>query len=144
MNFTYGGKTPLMWASLQSCDKSAEALIRAGADVNVTCDQDNATALFWAAEREYDWTKTAECVKLLLRFGARINVRNKKGRNALEESLSKKSGNVGDIDLILFAAGETVNVVKHHGFLFFLLVTCAVYQNLDKKSLGVKQIDCQA
>ena len=112
-----GGCTPLMDAMDDRKYNCAEALIKAGADVNFTCDQGN-TALFWAAERDCSsWTKTAECVKLLLRSGARINVRNNRGYNAVENTLSTANGMVGETFLTLMAAGETVNQVIYPVFL---------------------------
>ena len=121
-----GGCTPLMDAMDDSKYSCAEALIKAGADTNITCDQDN-TALFWAADRDCGWTKTAECAKLLLRSGARINVRNKKGHNAVENTLSTASGKIGETFLTLIAAGETLNQVTH---------SVPVYQGQDSRSLG--------
>ena len=104
------GHTPLMHAMDDREYDCVETLIQAGADVNITCDDANSTALFWAGKMETSWRKSVECAKLLLRSGARINVRNNKGHNALEETLSWKSGYVGESSLTLFAAGETINV----------------------------------
>ena len=82
MSESCGGETPLMQCSDNSQHRCAEMLIEAGADVNITCGGNLATALFWADE--------TDSVKLLLRSGARINVRNNKGLNALEQRLSRK------------------------------------------------------
>ena len=84
-----------------------------GADVNITCDEDQATALFWALDSDCSWTKSVECAKLLLRSGARINVRNSKGNTALVETLSTVQEELGKTFLTLFAAGETVKEVKY-------------------------------
>ena len=104
------GYTPLMEAMDDSRYNCVEMLINAGADVNITCNEDLATALFWALNSECSWSKSVECVKLLLRLGARINVRNNKGNTALEETLSTVDlqEEVGETFLTLFAAGETV------------------------------------
>ena len=122
------GYTPLMEVMDDSGYDCVEMLINAGADVNITCNEDLATALFWALNSECSWSKSVECAKLLLRSGARINVRNSKGNTALEETLSTVQEEVGETFLTLFAAGETVNEVKH------LWILCSVYQGQDPRS----------
>ena len=104
MSESCGGETPLMQC-LGNCQYDcAELLIKAGADVNITCEDNLATALFRAQE--------TDGVKLLLRSGARINVRNKEGKNALEQELSRKRRKLEEYYLVLFATGETVNEVN--------------------------------
>ena len=104
----FGGKTPLMQCLDNSQPDCAEMLIEAGADVNITRDGNVPTALFYADETGF--------AKLLLRSGARINVKNDQGQNALERRLSRKPRKVEEFSLVLFAAGETVHEVKNKLF----------------------------
>ena len=105
----FGDETPLMQCLDYSQYDVAEMLIEAGADVNITCDGNVPTALFYADE--------TDSVKLLLRSGTRINVKNHKGQNALERRLSRKRRKVDEFCLVLFAAGETVHKVKKSCFI---------------------------
>ena len=109
---SHKGQTPLLLCMDCSCSSQydvAEMLIEA--DVNITWDGNLPTALFYADE--------TGSVKLLLRSGARINIRNNDGNNALERWLvrKKKQGRnkgekLDEFCLVLLAAGETVNEVK--------------------------------
>ena len=71
--------------------------------MNITRYGNVPTALFYADD--------TDSVKLLLRSGSRINVKNNKGLNALERRLSRKRRKIGEFCLVLFAAGETVREV---------------------------------
>ena len=55
---------------------------------------------------------SVECVRLMLRSGARINQQNGRGNTALEEALLATPDHVRPACLVLFSAGETVNKVR--------------------------------
>ena len=105
MSDSCGGETPLMQCLDCSQYNCAEMLIEAGADVNTTRGRFRPTALFYAHETDSE--------RLLLRSGARINVKNMEGHNAVERALWEKRINTEELSLVLFAAGETVREVKN-------------------------------
>ena len=102
---SFEGETPLMQCLDFSLHEVAEMMTEAGADVNITHDGVRPTVLFCANE--------TRSVKLLLRSGARINVKNNEGHNALERALSRKRRYTQELCSVLFAAGETVHEVKN-------------------------------
>ena len=80
-----GGGTPLMIAAALGLPRLAEPLLERGADANAADDRGN-TALQAAAQFAFDSRDTAvatELLELLLRNGARIDMRNQAGQDAL-------------------------------------------------------------
>ncbi|HET9032904.1 MAG TPA: ankyrin repeat domain-containing protein [Dokdonella sp.] len=80
-----GGGTPLMIAAALGLPRLAEPLLDRGADPNAADDRGN-TALQAAALFAFDSRDTAvaaELLDLLLRHGARIDMRNQSGQDAL-------------------------------------------------------------
>ncbi len=80
-----GGGTPLMIAAALGLPRLAEPLLERGADPNAADDRGN-TALQAAALFAFDGRDTAtaaELLDLLLRHGARIDMRNQVGQDAL-------------------------------------------------------------
>ena len=113
-------ETPLMKCLRYSDYECAELLIEAGADASFTSDRSTSlpTPLFQ--------TYKTNSVKLLLRSGARINIRNNEGLNSLEEVLNYDSTMISEevkrSCLVRFAAGESVNEVKPSYFCFFRVI----------------------
>ena len=80
-----GGGTPLMIAAALGLPRLAEPLLERGADANAADERGN-TALQAAAQFAFDSRDTAvaaELLNLLLRHGARIDLRNQHGQDAL-------------------------------------------------------------
>ena len=77
-------------------------LIQAGADVNLKRRRDGFTPLMLA-----EYCNGERLVRLLLRSGCKINIRNERGQNALEDCASVSNRNV-KLMTLLFAAGETI------------------------------------
>ena len=77
-------------------------LIQAGADVNLTRRIDGFTPLMLAV-----YQASERLVRLLLRSGCKINIRNERGQNALKYYASVSKRNV-KLMTLLFAAGETI------------------------------------
>ena len=87
------------------------ALTKAGVDVNVTtyvgglCKSPLFEAIKWGG---------VGIVRLLLKNGAQINHRDDKGRNSLEQSFRKEGTKAADLQKLLYAAGETLDVPTCH------------------------------
>ena len=77
-------------------------LIQAGTDVNLTRRIDGFTPLMLAV-----YQASERLVRLLLRSGCKINIRNERGQNALKYYASVSNRNVKLMTLLL-AAGETI------------------------------------
>ena len=80
-----GGGTPLMIAAALGLPRLAEPLLERGADANAADERGN-TALQAAAQFAFDSRDTAvaaELFNLLLRHGARVDLRNQHGQDAL-------------------------------------------------------------
>ncbi len=80
-----GGGTPLMIAAALGLPRLAQPLLEHGADANAADDRGN-TALQAAAQFAFDSRDTAvasELLELLLRHGARIDLCNQNGQDAL-------------------------------------------------------------
>ena len=89
-------------AILMGYDKSLELLISAGADVNNL--DNNITALIIATGRNHAQETKSKTVKILLKAGAHVNIRNTNGSKALEnKSLDLR------LATMLYAAGETID-----------------------------------
>ncbi|MDR2011436.1 MAG: ankyrin repeat domain-containing protein [Rhodanobacter sp.] len=80
-----GGSTALMIAVARSQQRTAEALLEAGADANASDERGN-VPLHAAAQYAFDSGDTAgarDLIELLLRAGARIDARNQADQDAL-------------------------------------------------------------
>ncbi|XP_043910993.1 ankyrin repeat and SOCS box protein 3 [Protopterus annectens] len=90
---SFEGETPLFLAARNGALKSAEVLLKAGADPNESADEE--TALFVAVEKGH-----TDVAKLLLRHGANINGPHSKcGWNTLHQAAFQ--GNVLVLQLLL-------------------------------------------
>lgn len=74
---------PIHWAGVP---EAAEALISAGADVNIR-DAAGETALHLARR---SWSPNAEAVAVLIEHGADVNARSESGRTPLHEAIRRK------------------------------------------------------
>ena len=99
------GKTALMYAVIKHRVSCVDVLISARADVNVIDSHGNTPFIFSC----YCGVNTA---KLLLQAGAKINMVNASGENALQYLLLLDSPTSRDKTMVLFmyTAGETINV----------------------------------
>ncbi|MBN1408259.1 MAG: ankyrin repeat domain-containing protein, partial [Calditrichaceae bacterium] len=100
------GSTPLIVAcSLEGTDAIIELLISKGADVNIIGTYDGRTALMWAA------ANSKKAVELLLKNGAKVNVKGVDGMTAFIQSIfGILSGSVTtDVCDLLIENGEDVN-----------------------------------
>ena len=82
---TYGQTALHKVATEGDCSQLA-ALIKAGADVNIT-NKDHQTALFRAAKKGHD-----ECVEILIKSGANVNLIDRDGNTALVKPAEKGHG----------------------------------------------------
>ena len=103
--------TPLWAATTRGLSKKAELLLKAGADVNFQNSEGNrALILVSMGIALYDRNEVdyLACLKLLLRYGAEIDVRNRQSENALQHCVASHRGTKesDDICRLLFAAGE--------------------------------------
>ena len=84
------GTTPLMRCAQKNDLKGAFALLRSGADVglNIKNEQDGNTALHYAVQTNATKSNDSSLkfVKLLLSYGARMDIKNKDGQTALQLS----------------------------------------------------------
>ena len=101
------GRTALILAAEQYNPKSIDLLLQA--DVNTPANYGN-TPLMEATISGQLFTVNLRCMKLLLIAGARVNVINEVGQNAMKYHLSESSFISEDILFLLFVAGETVDV----------------------------------
>jgi ankyrin repeat protein len=89
---TSDGETPLHLAAVQKSPSMAEALIKAGAKLNVQCKRWKETPLHRAAARG-----RAEVVKVLLQAGADLTLRNCKGKTAEQWARALQQKTVADL-----------------------------------------------
>ena len=112
---TANRRTALMFASSLGHHECVELLLVAGADVNKTDQKTGDTALIttaWGADRGGVRDREATtCVKLLLKAGAKINVKNHESWTALRAHLYQYNFNRHkppnrEMCMVLFAAGD--------------------------------------
>ena len=118
MNNVY--ETPAICrAAARGRNDQLSLIIQAGADVNAVMECDTPLNLAVFNKRGH----ADKCIRILLKAGARINVRIGDHRNALSRYLyvqietpsgsryipEKRAASSGDIYLLLYAAGETVS-----------------------------------
>ena len=103
MNFISGGKTPLMWAleEGEECEKSVEALIKAGADVNIVDEEHGLTILHMAVQIG------SGIYKMLLEAGADVNIRSFAGHTPLMDTIDDSKYSCAEA---LIKAGADVNI----------------------------------
>ena len=82
----FDGRTPLLHAVNRQDQKSVEALLKAGADVNARTGNDNRTALHLAASK-----RDIEMMKLLLAHKADVNARDNHGLTPLDIANGKEA-----------------------------------------------------
>ena len=112
----YCDETPLMVATSRGNTKITELLLERGADVN-SANSNGYTALMEVASRvpilkSDEYTENyLGCPKILLRYGAKINLINIDSHNALYCVLHRpiRSSQHSDICRLLFVAGETLD-----------------------------------
>ena len=104
------GAAVIVDAALKCSDKELQILVDAAADVNATEKEGN-TALVIAGASSV--AARVECVKLLLRSGAKVNLFNNNKSNAHCSHISKSKDLNKPPDrtmvLLLYAAGETLD-----------------------------------
>ncbi|MFC1855547.1 ankyrin repeat domain-containing protein [Thermodesulfobacteriota bacterium] len=91
------GMTPLMWASNMERADIVKLLIDNGAKVNATCYYGGGTALIM--------TCSEEVAKVLMENGADINIRDNRGKSALD--VAKKIGATALVDLLFKSGADT-------------------------------------
>ena len=117
---TIHGYTALIHAAENDSTEIVATLIKSGADVN-SFTNTGFTALMFAAisgniklgyhGQAFDFSKSGiNTSKLLLRAGARVNKANRDGHNALQCHIIECEKINEELSMLLFAAGETVNV----------------------------------
>ena len=105
------GCSPLMRSLLRRKLSCLNLLVQAGADVNAVSNNANTTLMVAALYISSPDIPITPCV-ILLKAGARINMRNNKGLNTLEESLLRYSCSHEKLQLLLLAAGEMIRNVS--------------------------------
>ena len=121
------GYSPIIVAADHGNCKQVDSLIRAGADVNARTKAEGdvyrylsltpgTTALIAASY----FHKAFNTVKILLQYGAHVNIRNEIGLNALENTYGGDYQSCGrplkEILTLLHAAGETTDGTKKYEF----------------------------
>lgn len=81
------GHTPLMWATNRHYFGIMEALLNAGADVNMLA-QDKTTAAMYTRNAADD---DLRALKILLKYKPDINIRDWRGRNLIQEAQDRKN-----------------------------------------------------
>lgn len=130
-----GGGTPLMIAAALGLPRLAEPLLEHQADVNAADDRGN-TALQAAAQFAFGSRDTAtatELLELLLRHGARIDMRNQAGQDALllllgaraEPGSACDAQHLGQLAKLLIHKGASVSAADQRGI--SPLHTCAMH-----------------
>lgn len=120
-----GGGTPLMIAAALGLPRLAEPLLEHHADANAADDRGN-TALQAAAQFVFDSRDTVlagELLELLLRHGARIDMRNQAGQDALLLMLGVRADpgtacdaqHLGHLAKLLIHKGASVSVADQRG-----------------------------
>ncbi|MBL0162249.1 MAG: ankyrin repeat domain-containing protein [Xanthomonadales bacterium] len=120
-----GGGTPLMIAAALGLPRLAEPLLEHRADPNCADDRGN-TALQAAAQFAFDSRDTAlagELLELLLRHGARIDMRNQAGQDALlmllgaraEPGSACDAQHLGQLAKLLIHKGASVSGADQRG-----------------------------
>lgn len=102
------GQTALMYAANYVRIPVVQALIDAGADLDILSEEDGLgegkTALMHVAESFFATGKRAEVVKLLVEAGANINLKGKDGRTAL--MLAAMAGYADSIQALIEAGAD--------------------------------------
>ena len=81
------GDTPLMWHTLRDSLQCISALIEAGADVNATNKRRQTALMFSVTRNDNEFSLMA--VQVLLSKGAKINILDTSGRNALTPKIAR-------------------------------------------------------
>ena len=131
--------TPVIVDAVLKCsDTELQILIDAGADVNAM-DKEGNTPLIIASGSSVPGR--VECVKLLLRSGARVNSFNNNKQNALYSHISKSKDLNKPPDrtmvLLLYAAGETLDGITIDED--DDNISC-VLDYLDKREINLKEL----
>ena len=105
------GCSPLMKALERRKLPCLNLLIRAGADVNTVNSRRHTPLMLAVLYARQPQVSITPCI-MLLKAGAHINIRNNRGRNALEESLSRYPHHHEKLQLLLLAAGEIIGDVS--------------------------------
>ena len=100
------GSTALHYAAQTGQNTIMETLIQAGADVNITDANGNSPLHVLTSAKNIFTTEL--CMKLLLNAGAKINVKNKFGFNALKCYIGKLQLISNKVAMLLFVAGEAI------------------------------------
>ena len=119
-------RTPLMTATAKGYPETLKLLLKEGADVNLS-NSDGHTALMQvsvrrsAFQRDGYIVKSFCCSKMLLRFGAKINMKNTRLQNTFQFLLGTHPSSVipdifrlsfVDVCRLLFAAGEILDGIN--------------------------------
>ena len=117
------GRTALMHAARDGNVNSVKLLIEAGADMNATMCYHSLTSCYGVTALHHtayfrvgmvrcNQRDKIECARLLLRAGAKINMFDSRGNNALTWNFHFSKTHVEEHILLLLAAGETLQVDK--------------------------------
>ena len=117
------GRTALMHAARDGNVNSVKLLVDAGADVNATMCYHSLTSCYGVTALHHtacfrvgmvrcNHRNKIECVRLLLRAGARINMFDSRGNNALTWNFHYSKTHSQEQILLLLAAGESLQVDK--------------------------------
>ena len=108
---TNSGRTALIGAATSVHIDCMETLIKAGADVNRQNNRGDTVLLSLTAVINFNRTDFERLcgIKLLLKSGARINIRNNLDQNTLEDYIMKYKEPDQQVLLLLSAAGEMID-----------------------------------
>lgn len=119
--------TPLMLASQLGCTEIVKVLLTFNNDVNFQCNYlkgSSETALMWASIGNY-----TDIMKILLEAGAKIDLKNHEGNNAL--ILATRSGSAEAVK-ILIDAGADINIKNNEGnTAYWIAYTREMYDIID-------------